>query len=78
MRSLWKDLALRWLGGEASAALAGDSPLRERLLPKTRAPAADAFRISRQPAVSDPPSATPGAGAQATIPADDPAPADPE
>jgi hypothetical protein len=33
MRSLWRLLALQWLGGEGSAALAGDSTVLETLPP---------------------------------------------
>jgi hypothetical protein len=51
MRSLWRLMALRWLGGEGSEALAGDSALID-FLPS--GPADPVFRIARDPRASGP------------------------
>jgi hypothetical protein len=44
MRSLWRYMALQWLGGEGSEALSGDSALIDLLLPEQTAPF---FRVVR-------------------------------
>jgi hypothetical protein len=51
MRSLWRDLAVQWLGGEGSAALDDESALLDRfaIMAQTTAPA---FRTSRIDGVS--------------------------
>jgi hypothetical protein len=46
MRSLWRFMALQWLGGEGSQALSGDSALIDLLLPEQTAPC---FRVVRNP-----------------------------
>jgi hypothetical protein len=50
MRSLWRILALRWLGGEGSDALTADSTLEGILTSGKRAQVADGFDVRRQPA----------------------------
>ena len=50
MRSLWRILALQWLGGEGSEALTGDSAILEGLLEDART--TDAFDVRREPQVS--------------------------
>ncbi|MGA7866924.1 MAG: hypothetical protein WCA23_23530 [Stellaceae bacterium] len=50
MRSLWRVLALQWLGGEGSEALTGDSAILEGLLEDART--TDAFDVRREPQVS--------------------------
>lgn len=60
MRSLWRLMALRWLGGEGSEVLAGDSAPID-FLPS--GPADPVFRIARDPRASGParpPSRAPG------------------
>jgi len=52
MRSLWRMIASRWLGGEGSPALTDDSGLIDLLLTGESARARPAFRVSRQSAVS--------------------------
>ncbi len=52
MRSLWRMIASRWLGGQGSPALTDDSGLLDLLLAGERARARPAFRVSRQSAVS--------------------------
>lgn len=49
MLSLWRLMAVRWLGGAASDALAGDVVLRDLLLPK---PVATGFEVHRISGVS--------------------------
>lgn len=51
MRSLWQDLALRWLGGEGSEALAADGSPFERLALAVE-PRAPAFLVERVSEVS--------------------------
>jgi hypothetical protein len=51
MRSMWRDLARQWLGGEGSEALAGDSSFLDRF-PIALEAAAPAFRVSRVDGVS--------------------------
>jgi hypothetical protein len=46
MRSLWRFMALQWLGGEGSEALSGDSALIDLLLPEQTVPC---FRVVRNP-----------------------------
>jgi len=38
MRSLWRRIATRWLGGDASEALTGDTVLRDLLSPEPARP----------------------------------------
>jgi len=52
MRSLWRMIASRWLGGQGSPALTDDSGLLDLLLTAESARARPAFRVSRQSAVS--------------------------
>lgn len=52
MRSLWRMLALQWLGGEASEALTGDSTMLDMLLFGEPARAAQAFDVQRRAGVS--------------------------
>jgi hypothetical protein len=49
MRSLWRDLAVAWLGGEGSEALMADSEWLDRfaLAPETPPPAVLVTRIDR-------------------------------
>src|SRR5579871_6119623 len=51
MRSLWKSLAVRWLGGRASEALVGEITPLELLLSEA-APTAPTFAVRRLAAVS--------------------------
>ncbi len=50
MRSLWRILALHWLGGDGSEALTGDSAILEGLLGEGRR--VGAFDVRREPQVS--------------------------
>ena len=50
MRSLWRILALQWLGGDGSEALTGDSAILEGLLGEGRS--IGAFDVRREPQVS--------------------------
>ena len=50
MRSLWRILALQWLGGDGSEALTGDSGILEGLLGDARP--MGAFDVRREPQVS--------------------------
>ena len=50
MRSLWRILALQWLGGDGSEALTGESAILEGLLGEGQPLAA--FDIRREPQVS--------------------------
>ena len=50
MRSLWRILALQWLGGDGSEALTGDSAILEGLLGEGRP--IGAFDVRREPQVS--------------------------
>jgi hypothetical protein len=52
MRSLWRILALEWLGGDASEALTGDSAILEGLLYGGDARTMRAFDVRREPQVS--------------------------
>jgi hypothetical protein len=52
MRSLWRILALQWLGGEGSEALTGDSTILEGLLHGRHAQPIDSFDVRREPQVS--------------------------
>lgn len=52
MRSLWRMIASRWLGGQGSPALTDDSGLVDLLLTGETDRAPPAFRVSRQSAVS--------------------------
>jgi hypothetical protein len=52
MRSLWRILALQWLGGEGSEALTGDSTILEGVLRGEDARPIDSFDVRREPQVS--------------------------
>jgi hypothetical protein len=52
MRSLWRRIALRWLGGRGSEALAADSALTDLLMMGERELGAPAFQVKRQSGVS--------------------------
>jgi hypothetical protein len=52
MRSLWRILALKWLGGDGSEALTGDSTILEGLLDGGDARPMQAFDVRREPQVS--------------------------
>ena len=52
MRSLWRMIASRWLGGQGSEALTGDSALLDLLTLAERPHTPPAFRVSRQSEVS--------------------------
>jgi hypothetical protein len=52
MRSLWRILALQWLGGDGSEALTGDSTILEGLLYGGDARLMGAFNVRREPQVS--------------------------
>jgi hypothetical protein len=52
MRSLWRILALQWLGGDGSDALTGDSTVLESLLSGAHTQTAPAFDARREPGVS--------------------------
>ena len=53
MRSLWRRLALRWLGGEGSEALTGDTALLDTLFSGTGGPDTEMiYRVTREPGVS--------------------------
>ena len=51
MRSLWRRLAVQWLGGEGSEALAGDSAILDLIMARDR-DASRAFDVQRAPGVS--------------------------
>jgi hypothetical protein len=51
MRSLWRMMAARWLGGQGSDALTGDATLFDLMMPP-ESPAAPAFLVRRQSEVS--------------------------
>ena len=52
MRSLWRMIASRWLGGQGSEALTGDSALLDLLMTRESAQASLAFKVRRQSGVS--------------------------
>ena len=52
MRSLWRILALQWLGGDGSEALTGDSAILEGLLYSGDAWPMRAFDVRRESQVS--------------------------
>ena len=52
MRSLWRILALQWLGGDGSEALTGDSAVLEGLLHGAEAQPMRAYDVRREPQVS--------------------------
>lgn len=52
MRSLWRRIASRWLGGQGSDALTADSTLRDLLTIAEPARTLPAFRVARQSEVS--------------------------
>jgi hypothetical protein len=52
MRSLWRMLALQWLGGDGSEALSGDATVLDTLLFGEHGRAVLAFDVRRQGGVS--------------------------
>jgi hypothetical protein len=52
MRSLWRQLALQWLGGEGSAALSGDWVPLDLLLAENSGWAPPGFAVTRRSEVS--------------------------
>ncbi len=52
MRSLWRNLALQWLGGDGSEALSGDSSLFDRLMLAEHEERVQAIEVRHEPAVS--------------------------
>lgn len=52
MRSLWRILALRWLGGDGSEALTGDSTILEGLLLGANRRTIETFDVRGEPQVS--------------------------
>ena len=52
MRSLWRILALRWLGGRASEGLTADSAILEGLFRSGQGRAIEAYDIRPEPRVS--------------------------
>jgi hypothetical protein len=52
MRSLWRMLALRWLGGKGSEALTGDSGILEGLLLGAQGRPMRTFDVRPEPQVS--------------------------
>jgi hypothetical protein len=52
MRSLWRNLALQWLGGDASEALTGDSTVLESLPVGNTGQTTPVFDVQREPGVS--------------------------
>jgi hypothetical protein len=52
MRSLWRMIASRWLGGQGSDALTGDSTLLDLLTRSEGAQAKPGFLVRRQSGVS--------------------------
>jgi hypothetical protein len=52
MRSLWRILALQWLGGNGSEGLAADSTVLESLISGEDLQPAPAFNVRREPGVS--------------------------
>jgi hypothetical protein len=52
MRSLWRHLALQWLGGEGSETLAGDSGFLDLLSLREHDQRIQAITVRREPAVS--------------------------
>jgi hypothetical protein len=49
MRALWRNLALQWLGGDASEALTGDSTVLESLPVRDTGPTTPVFDVKREP-----------------------------
>ncbi len=52
MRSMWRNLALQWLGGEGSETLAGDSAFFDLLSLREHDERVQAIEVRREPAVS--------------------------
>ena len=52
MRSLWRMIATRWLGGQGSEALTGDSAALDLLMTGESTKASLAFQVRRQSGVS--------------------------
>jgi hypothetical protein len=61
MRSLWRRLALQWLGGEGSAALTEDSAVLDMIF-ADQPRAVDSFDVQRVGGVSHQAMISPGAG----------------
>lgn len=61
MRSLWRILALQWLGGEGSEGLTGDSTVLEILMFGEQPRAMHAFGVQRASGVSHQAMMSPGA-----------------
>lgn len=66
MRSLWRRIAARWLGGQGSDALAGDSALLD-LIDGARMRTPPAFQVSCQSEVSHRAMMSPPAGAESNF-----------
>jgi hypothetical protein len=64
MRSLWRRLALQWLGGEGSEALTEDSGVLDLIL-ADQARAVDCFAVQRAAGVSHQAMMSPNAARQA-------------
>ena len=64
MRSLWRTLALRWLGGEGSAGLTEDSPVLDAIF-ADQDRAVSSFDVQRTAGVSHQAMISPGADLQA-------------
>jgi hypothetical protein len=52
MRSLWRMIATRWLGGQGSEALIGDSAVLDLLMTGESAQASLTFKVRRRSGVS--------------------------
>jgi len=52
MRSLWRMIALQWLGGEGSEALSGDWTLLDLLMARETGRAPQSFEVTRRSEVS--------------------------
>ena len=52
MRSLWRMIATRWLGGQGSEALTGDSAVLDLLMTGESKQASLGFKVRRQSGVS--------------------------
>jgi hypothetical protein len=61
MRSLWRVLALRWLGGVGSQALEGESNVLELLFGEPARGVPRTFDVRREPSVSHRAMMSPGA-----------------
>jgi hypothetical protein len=52
MRSLWRMIASRWLGGKGSDALTGDSTLLDLLIERDQRETPPVFQVARESSVS--------------------------